>query len=280
MFSKKGNVKPAEICKERLNRQFARFNKLISPRVYDDMSFLFNNPSQMAVSRQKKEQMLADLVEKFKTSKSVMFSQNRGLSVTDGQALRAKLRENGVELKVAKKTLIKLAAKEAGIQEIPSEALEGPIAAAFAFEDEIAAAKILFTESKTNEAIALVGGIFDGEAFGPEKALQLAQIPGKEELLAKLVGSMKAPISGFYGVLHGTMRQFVGTLQAIVDQGGVGEAPAATETAEAPAAEEAPTEAPAEEAAAPTEEAPAAEESAEATEAPAAEATESEESDS
>ena len=112
MFSKKGNVKPAEICKERLNRQFARFNKLISPRVYDDMSFLFNNPSQMAVSRQKKEQMLADLVEKFKTSKSVMFSQNRGLSVTDGQALRAKLRENGVELKVAKKTLKKAVKKK------------------------------------------------------------------------------------------------------------------------------------------------------------------------
>lgn len=267
------DIRPTEICKERLNRHFVCFYKLISPRVCDDTSFLFNNPSQMAVSRQKKEQMLADLVEKFKTSKSVMFSQNRGLSVTDGQALRAKLRENGVELKVAKKTLIKLAAKEAGIKEIPSEALEGPIAAAFAFEDEIAAAKILFKESKTNEAIALVGGIFDGEAFGPEKALQLAQIPSKEELLAKLVGSMKAPISGFYGVLHGTMRQFVGTLQAIVDQGGTGEAPAAPETAEAPAAEEASSEAPAEEAATPTEEAPAAEETAETKEeAPAEEA--------
>jgi len=200
----------------------------------------------MAITRQQKEIILADLVEKFKTSKSVMFSRNTGLSVADTQDLRTLLRESGVSLHVAKKTLIKMAAKEAGYAEIPAEALEGSIAVAFSFEDEIAAAGIIYKVSKTNENITLTGGILDGDVFGPEKALQLASIPSREELLAKLVGSMKAPISGFHGVLHGVMRQFVGTLQAVVDQGGVSakeEAPAEEKATEEKV--EAPAETPA-----------------------------------
>ena len=198
----------------------------------------------MAITRQQKEVILADLIEKFKTSKSVMFSRNTGLTVEASQNLRNLLRESGISLHVAKKTLIKMAAKEAGYAEIPEEALEGSIAVAFSFEDEIAAAGIIHKVSKENENITLTGGILDGEVFGPAKAEQLALIPSKEELLAKLVGSMKAPISGFHGVLYGVMRQFVGTLQAVVDQGGVSN----TEEAKAePVKEEAKAEAPAEE---------------------------------
>jgi len=204
----------------------------------------------MAVSREKKKEILDDLTEKFKNAKSVVFSEYRGLTVNDISDLRGKLRESEVEYKVAKKTLIKLAAKEAGINEIPNEAMEGPVAAAFSFGDEVAGAREIYKMGKDHKGLKLKGFILDGEIFGQEKAEQLAQLPSKEELLAKLVGSLRAPISGFHGVLHGTLRGFVGTLQAIVDQGGTAEE-------EAPEEETPAEEAPAEEA--PAEEAPAAE---------------------
>jgi len=172
----------------------------------------------MAVSKEKKQQQLDSLVEKFQSAKSVFFSEYTGISVKNFGKVRDTLRENDVECKVAKKTLIKLAAKEMGIEEIPGEALQGPIAVILSYSDEIAGAKLISKLTKEHESLALTGGIFDGEAFGADKAKAYASIPSKEELLAKLVGSMQAPIAGFHGVTHGVMRQFVGTLQAVADK--------------------------------------------------------------
>ena len=171
----------------------------------------------MAVSKNRKQQQLEVLIDKFQNAKSIFFSEYTGISVKDFGKVRDTLRESNVECKVAKKTLIKLAAEQIGIKEIPTEALEGPIAVILSNEDEIAGAKLISNLKKEYETLELTGGIFDGEAFGQDKAKAYAAIPAKEELLAKLVGSMKAPISGFHGVTHGVMRQFVGTLQAIVD---------------------------------------------------------------
>ncbi len=172
----------------------------------------------MAVSKEKKHQQLENLVEKFQGAKSIFFSEYSGISVKDFSKVRNTLRESDVECKVIKKTLIKLAAEQMGIKEIPSEALVGPIAVILSNDDEIAGAKLIKTLKKEHQTLALTGGIFDGEAFGADKAQAYAAIPARDELLAKLVGSMKSPISGFHGVMHGTMRQFVGTLQAIADK--------------------------------------------------------------
>ncbi|MBT5346409.1 50S ribosomal protein L10 [bacterium] len=172
----------------------------------------------MAVSKNRKQQQLEALIEKFQNAKSIFFSEYTGISVKGFSKVRDTLRESNVECKVAKKTLIKLAAEQIGIKEIPTEALEGPIAVILSNEDEIVGAKLISNLKKEHETLELTGGIFDGEAFGQEKAKAYAAIPAKEELLAKLVGSMKAPITGFHGVTHGVMRQFVGTLQAIVDK--------------------------------------------------------------
>jgi large subunit ribosomal protein L10 len=172
----------------------------------------------MAISKQKKEEVLAELVEKFKTAKSVVFAEYRGLTVKQVGEVRKQLREQGVEYKVAKKTLLSLAAQQAGFKEIPMEYMEGPISAVFSFNDEVSGAKIIHKLGKEFEGLSLKGGVMDGEPFGASQAVQLAQIPSKEELIAKLLGSLQAPISGFHGVLHGTIRQFVGTLQAIVDK--------------------------------------------------------------
>ncbi len=210
----------------------------------------------MAITREQKEQIVAELTGAFKDAKSVMFADNKGVTVKQSEQLRRTLRENGVQFKVAKRTLIRRAAAEAGFDNIPDEYLDGSIAAAFALEDEVAGAKIIYKLGKEFEALPLKGGIMDGEIFGADHAIALAKIPGRDELYAKLVGSLMAPVSGFHGVLYGTMRQFVGTLQALVDQGDSAGALAEAQEAEQGEAA-APEEAPAEEEAPAAEEAPA-----------------------
>ncbi len=201
----------------------------------------------MAITKEKKEKIVSELADLFKNSKSVVFSDYRGISVKEIQDLRRKLTENESNFKVAKKTLIQRAAKDAGFPEIPEEALEGQVGVAFSMGDEIAAAKTLYDFSKSNDAIKLLSAFMEGETLTKEQTLELAKIPGKEELLAKMVGSMKSPISGFHGVLYSLMRSFVGVIDAYRES--------------KPAEEAAPTEAPREEAK--EEEAPAQEKPAE-----------------
>ena len=172
----------------------------------------------MAISKSKKNDILQELQQSFKEARSVMFSKYSGISVSGFSKVRTALREQNVECRVAKKTLIKLAAKELGVDELPAGSLEGPIAVIFSYDDELSGAKLIDKMSKDFEQLELTGGILDGQAFGPAEAKAYASIPSKEELYAKLLGSMQAPISGFHGVLHGTMRQFVGTMQAIADK--------------------------------------------------------------
>lgn len=168
----------------------------------------------MAITKQQKDDILKELIEKFSKSKSVVFTDYRGLDVASVSALRSKLREGGAEAKVAKKTLMRLAAEGQKITDIPKEILDGPVAATFSYEDELSGLKILFNFSKENEKLKLLGGIIDGKIIGKEEIIQLAKLPGRDELLAKLIGSMNAPISGFVGVMNNLMSGFVRVLEA------------------------------------------------------------------
>lgn len=172
----------------------------------------------MPKTRQQKEEILKNLIPDFEKAKSIIFTEYKGLSVKDMTDLRSKLRKSNIKYKIAKKTLLRMAANKAGLKEIPREITEGPISAAFSFGDEVIAAKILYTFAKEHEALKLLGGIMNGEILSKEKTLQLAKLPTKEELLAKLVGSLNAPIYGFYAVLSGLLRGFVYALNGIKEQ--------------------------------------------------------------
>jgi len=173
----------------------------------------------MPVTRQKKEEVLAELVQKFKDAKSVVFSENKGLSVFEMQELRGNLREKNAEIKIAKKTLIKLAAKEAGYDNIPDEIMTGAAGAVFSYDDIVAGAKTIYDYAKEHEALALLGGLLDGKVMDLKEANTLATIPSKEELLSKLVYILKSPISGFHGVLNNTLTGFVRVLDEIAKKG-------------------------------------------------------------
>lgn len=170
----------------------------------------------MPLSKDQKQKIITEMVSQMKDAKSIIFADYQGLSVKDLTTLRAKLREQGVNFQVAKKTLMKISAKEAGYEgDIPDSALEGPVGAAFSMEDEIAAAKILHTFAKDNKNLKLRGGLFENRVISIEEVKQLATLPGKEELLAKFVYLLKSPIQGFHGVLQNTIGGFVRVLDAI-----------------------------------------------------------------
>ena len=169
----------------------------------------------MPVTRKQKEESLASLTEQFKKGKTVVFTQYQGTNVKDIRALRKKLTEHKVNFKVAKKTLMRLAAKEVGFNEIPDAFLQGPIGLAFAMEDQIAPAKIIYDFGKDHENVKIVGAIFEGKLIDAAAAKMIATLPSRELLLTKLVTILKSPIAGFHNVLHSMLRNFVYLLSEI-----------------------------------------------------------------
>lgn len=169
----------------------------------------------MQTKAQKKE-IVKKLGESFKASKSIVFSDFKGLTVKEMTDLRKELRANETSFRVVKKTLIALALKDAGL-EADIKGLEGQIALAVSENDEVVAAKIIAKAAKANENLKIVGGFLGDKNITSEEVSALAKLPSKEELLAKFVGSINAPVSGFVNVLAGNLRGLVNVLKAVAD---------------------------------------------------------------
>lgn len=165
-------------------------------------------------TRQQKEQLVKDLADKLKNSKATVFSDFKGLSVKDLTNLRKELREKGVDFQVLKKTLITIALRDAGIK-MDARELSGQIAVAVSAGDEVEAAKIIAKAAKANENLKIVGGLLGQNVLSDKEVVALSKLPSKEELLAKLVGTINAPVSGFVNVLAGNLRGLVQVLKAV-----------------------------------------------------------------
>ncbi|MBQ3022663.1 MAG: 50S ribosomal protein L10 [Clostridia bacterium] len=192
-------------------------------------------PSQKVL--EEKKQIVSAMTEQFKTAVSGVFVDYCGLTVEEDTQLRNKLREAGVEYKVIKNTLTRFAAKEVGFDEL-DPILNGPTSLAISMTDEVAPAKVIADFAKSHEQLEIKAGFLDGKVLALDEVKKLAATPNRETLLAKLLGSLNAPISNL-----------ARTLQALVDNG-VEPADIKVEKEEAPAEEAAPevVEAPAEEA--------------------------------
>ncbi|MBC2582680.1 50S ribosomal protein L10 [Clostridium sp. DJ247] len=155
----------------------------------------------MGNNRQLKEAKVTEIREKMEKAQGIIFAKYQGLTVEEDTNLRKTLREAGVEYKVYKNTLTTLAAKELGFDAVES-ILEGPLSVAFGYEDPTAPARILNDFAKTHKKLELKGGIVQGEIFDAAKVEQLANIPPKDVLIAKLLGSFKAPLSNLAYLLN------------------------------------------------------------------------------
>lgn len=146
--------------------------------------------------RQLKEEKVLEIREKLEKAQAVIMVKYQGLTVEEDTELRKGLREAGVEYKVYKNTLVTRAANELGFEGLV-QYLEGPVAVAFGYDDPTAPARILNDFAKTHKVMELKAGLVQGEIFDEAKIKELASVPSKEVLIAKLLGSFKAPISNF-----------------------------------------------------------------------------------
>lgn len=175
----------------------------------------------MPKNKQQKQDILSNLSEKIKKSKSVVFAGFNALGVKDNEALRSKLLQENSEYYVAKKTLINRAFKDSKIEGLDTRQFDGKLATIFSYEDEVAPAKIIGEFRKDKEKankIFFLGGILENKLLTKEQVEALSQLPSKTELYAKMVGSLNSPISGFVNVLAGNLRNLVGVLKAISEK--------------------------------------------------------------
>jgi large subunit ribosomal protein L10 len=161
-----------------------------------------------------KQQIVAEVAEKLRTSACTIITDYRGLNVAQVTELRKQLREAGVEFKVVKNTLTRRATAEANLSELDVH-LTGPTAIAFSKEDPVAPAKILSKFAKTNEALEIKAGIVEGKVVDANGIKELADLPSREGLLSMLLSVLQAP-----------MRNFALAVKAVADQKQGGEASA------------------------------------------------------
>lgn len=154
----------------------------------------------MSKAIEKKKVIVEEIKDKFNRSTSMLVVDYRGLDVAEATELRKQFREAGVDYSVYRNTLIRRAAKETGNEAI-LEDLNGPNAIAFGYDDPIAPAKIAKNFSKNHEELELKVGVLEGEMYKGADLDKVASIPSREELIAKLLGSLKAPVSNFAYVL-------------------------------------------------------------------------------
>ncbi len=166
------------------------------------------------LNKTQKKELVKELVDKIKRQQSLVFTDVSGLSVAEMQKLRRELKKAGIEYRVAKKTLITLALKEAKY-DIDITQVPGSLGTAFSYQDPVSPAKIIFKFSKEHKNLRVVGGIMEGRFLTVQEVEALSKIPSKEELIATLVGMLKGPIFGLVNVLQGNIRNLIGVLNAI-----------------------------------------------------------------
>ena len=172
-------------------------------------------PSEKVLEQ--KKSIVAELAEKLKSACAGVIVDYRGINVTDDTKLRKELREAGVEYLVVKNTLLRRAANLAGLEGLDNF-LEGTTAIAISKSDYVAAARIICKFAEGKNFYNVKAGFIDGKVSSEAEVKELSKLPSKEELVAKALGGLNAPITGFVTVLNGTIKGLVVALNAIAEQ--------------------------------------------------------------
>ncbi len=168
------------------------------------------------LTKEQKKQLVKELADKFNHQKSLVFTDFKGLKVGEISELRKQLREAEAEYIVTKKTLIKLALEKAG-KDIDVSQFQGSIALALGYSDPIMPVKTVSKFSKEHGSLEILGGVMNDKFLSIDEVKELALIPSKDELLAKLIGSLKSPISGLVYVLEGNIRNLINIFKQVAE---------------------------------------------------------------
>ena len=164
--------------------------------------------------KEQKAEQVELLTEKLRKAKVALLTDYRGLTVTQLQELRGKLRTGDVEYRVVKNTLARRAADAAGVADLKAE-LEGPVAIAFGYDDLSLPSKLINEFVRTTRLkLDVKGGLVEGRVFSPDQVKQLADLPSRDSLLAQLLGTLQSPVAQLVGIMQTPVQQLLGVLDA------------------------------------------------------------------
>ena len=164
--------------------------------------------------KEQKAEQVEVLTAKLQKAKVAVLTDYRGLTVSQMQDLRGKLRGGDVEYRVIKNTLARRAAEAAGHKALEAE-LKGPVAIAFGYQDLGVPSRLINEWVRaTRLKLEIVGGLVEGRVFTPEQMRQLADLPSRESLLAQLLGTLQSPVGQLVGIMQTPLQQLRGALEA------------------------------------------------------------------
>jgi large subunit ribosomal protein L10 len=169
--------------------------------------------------RQDKERIVSQLAERLKSSQNLLVADYRGLTMPEIDELRSKLLETGARFSVVKNTLTRLAAEQAGVNQL-LELIDGPTAIAFidAEGDPAAAAKILNDTARAHNVLVIRGGLLEGDTVSDVEIKRLATLPPANVVRAQFAGAVAAPLTTIVGLFTAPLRDLVGVLDARITQ--------------------------------------------------------------
>ena len=166
------------------------------------------------MNRELKEQTVSELREKFQRAKVAILTDYCGLNVDEMNSLRTDLRDEAVEYRVVKNTIVKLAAKSTEL-ELLDGYFNGPTAVALSYNDQMSPAKILTKFVKDNPKLEIKAGVLQGKVVSPDDIKQMAEIPSREVLLAQMLSALTSGQAGLLGVFQGILSRLIHVLESI-----------------------------------------------------------------
>jgi large subunit ribosomal protein L10 len=169
----------------------------------------------LSLNLQEKQAVVAEVAKQVAGAQAIIMVENRGLAVADLTKLRAKARASGVYFRVVKNTLVRRAVADTPFAGL-TDKMVGPLAYGIG-ADPVAVAKVLSDFAKGNEKFVITGGGMPGKVITPREIISLASLPSRDELLAKLLGTMQAPIVKLVRTMNDVPSKFVRALAAVRD---------------------------------------------------------------
>lgn len=169
------------------------------------------------LTKEQKNQVVAELKEKFEKTKGMVMTEYKGMTVAEITELRDQLRSKGIDYKVVKNTLARIASEGTPI-EAAKDQFKGPIGVAMGFDDAAVVAKTVLDFSKKNDKLKIMGGVVDGSLYDEAAMKTIASLPSRDVLLGMMAGTMNAPASKMARLMNATVVQFAYALNALKDK--------------------------------------------------------------
>lgn len=166
------------------------------------------------LNKEGKGQTIAELKEKFSEAKAVIFTDYKGMTVSELSELRRLLRSRGVDYRVVKNTLARIASQDTPVS-VAKDVFKGPVAIAIGYKDPVMTAKRVIEFSKKNEKLKLSGGVIEGKLYNVNEVRAIAGLPSREILLSMMAGAFEAPLSKMASVLSATVSRFAYAMDAL-----------------------------------------------------------------